>query len=196
MLTVLYYIFTIIHTTILCILSALCLLFTYPFQKSRYWVHCLSRYMTWLFFWIPGIRRKIEGLENIDKNKSYVIVLNHTSGVDILAAYKIPLNFRWVSKREVSFLSNVSADIYKFLKYYLSSVKLVKNSKTIQIFLHKICFWVVFRFGDSNFLLIKGASHQRVVIAPVRDMSLLLKENHSVLKGNPTEYEVASVKVV
>lgn len=101
MLTVLYYIFTIIHTTILCILSALCLLFTYPFQKSRYWVHCLSRYMTWLFFWIPGIRRKIEGLENVDKNKSYVIVLNHTSGVDILAAYKIPLNFRWVSKREV-----------------------------------------------------------------------------------------------
>ena len=101
MLTVLYYIFTIIHTTIVCILSALCLLFTYPFQKNRYWVHCLSRYLTWLFFLIPGFRRKLVGAEYIDKNKSYVIVMNHTSGVDILAAYKIPLNFRWVSKREV-----------------------------------------------------------------------------------------------
>ncbi len=29
------------------------------------------------------------------------MVLNHTSGVDIIAAYKVPLNFRWVSKREV-----------------------------------------------------------------------------------------------
>jgi 1-acyl-sn-glycerol-3-phosphate acyltransferase len=64
-------------------------------------VHCLSRYLTWLFFLIPGFRRKLVGAEYIDKNKSYVIVMNHTSGVDILAAYKIPLNFRWVSKREV-----------------------------------------------------------------------------------------------
>ena len=40
-------------------------------------------------------------MENIDRNKSYVMVLNHNSGVDIFAAYKIPLNFRWVSKREV-----------------------------------------------------------------------------------------------
>lgn len=101
MLTILYYIFTIIHTTVLCILSALALLFTYPFQKNRKIVHEMSRYMTWLFFLIPCVRRKITGLEHIDKNKSYVIVMNHTSGLDILAAYKIPLNFRWVSKREV-----------------------------------------------------------------------------------------------
>ena len=47
------------------------------------------------------MRRTIDGVENIDRRKSYVIVLNHTSGVDIIAAYKIPLNFRWVSKREV-----------------------------------------------------------------------------------------------
>jgi 1-acyl-sn-glycerol-3-phosphate acyltransferase len=49
----------------------------------------------------PRVKRTIDGLENIDKNKSYVMVLNHNSGVDIFAAYKIPLNFRWVSKREV-----------------------------------------------------------------------------------------------
>ena len=48
-----------------------------------------------------GLKRTIEGVENIEKGKSYVMVLNHNSGVDIFAAYKIPLNFRWVSKREV-----------------------------------------------------------------------------------------------
>lgn len=101
MLTIIYYIFTIIHTTIICILSALVLAVTYPFQKDRRYVHELSRFLTWVFFLIPGFRRKIDGIENIDKSKSYVIVMNHNSGVDILAAYKIPLNFRWVSKKEV-----------------------------------------------------------------------------------------------
>ena len=54
-------------------------------------------------FWygVPTWRRKIEGLENIDRKKSYVIVINHNSMVDILALYFLPLNFRWVSKREV-----------------------------------------------------------------------------------------------
>lgn len=101
MLTAIYFVFTVIHTFVLCVLSALALLVTYPFQKNRRIVHEFSRYMTWLFFFIPCIRRKITGLENIDKNKAYVIVMNHTSMLDILVAYKIPLNFRWVSKREV-----------------------------------------------------------------------------------------------
>ncbi len=102
MLSILYYIFTVIHTTVWCIISALVLAVTYPFDKSRRLVHECSRYMTWVFFGLPPrVRRTIDGVENIDRRKSYVIVLNHTSGVDIIAAYKIPLNFRWVSKREV-----------------------------------------------------------------------------------------------
>ena len=54
-------------------------------------------------FWkvILPSTRKITGLENIDKTKSYVIVINHNAMTDILALYFLPLNFRWVSKREV-----------------------------------------------------------------------------------------------
>ena len=33
--------------------------------------------------------------------KSYVIVMNHRAMIDIPALYFLPLNFRWVSKREV-----------------------------------------------------------------------------------------------
>ncbi len=102
MLSILYYVFTVIHTTVWCIVSAIVLALTYPFDKSRRWVHEISRYMTWVFFGLPPrVRRTIDGLENIDRRKAYVIALNHSSGVDIIAAYKIPLNFRWVSKREV-----------------------------------------------------------------------------------------------
>lgn len=37
----------------------------------------------------------------MDRKKSYVIVLNHNTVIDIPTLYYIPLNFRWVSKREV-----------------------------------------------------------------------------------------------
>jgi 1-acyl-sn-glycerol-3-phosphate acyltransferase len=40
-------------------------------------------------------------MENIDPNKTYVMVLNHQSMVDILSIYNLPLVFKWVSKKEV-----------------------------------------------------------------------------------------------
>ena len=42
MLSILYYIFTVIHTTVWCIISALVLAVTYPFDRSRRLVHELS----------------------------------------------------------------------------------------------------------------------------------------------------------
>lgn len=105
MLSILYYLFTLLQVTFWFIVSIIVLIVTYPFDKSRYWVHWCSRCIcTTLFGVPPRMRRTIEGLENIDKNKSYVMVINHNSGFDIFAAYKIPLNFRWVSKKEVFYV--------------------------------------------------------------------------------------------
>lgn len=47
------------------------------------------------------MKREVVGIENIDPKERYVITLNHNSMVDILCLYKIPLVFKWVSKREV-----------------------------------------------------------------------------------------------
>lgn len=102
MLTLLFGLFTLLQVTILFIISIIVLAVTYPFDKSRYWVHVCSRCICWLLYdFPPTIRRTIDGVENIEKGKAYVITMNHNSGFDIFAAYKIPLNFRWVSKREV-----------------------------------------------------------------------------------------------
>ena len=102
MLTILYYIFTLLQVSFWFVLSIIVLAVTCPFDKSRRWVHECSRWICGLLYGVPPfIRRTIDGVENIDKNKAYVMVLNHNSGFDIFAAYKIPLNFRWVSKREV-----------------------------------------------------------------------------------------------
>ncbi|MBR2115616.1 MAG: 1-acyl-sn-glycerol-3-phosphate acyltransferase [Alistipes sp.] len=102
MFSIIFYIFTLIQLTFFFILSVLALVVCFPFDKPRRVIHSLSRAICMCFWYgVPTWRRKIEGLENIDKKKSYVIVINHNSMVDILALYFLPLNFRWVSKREV-----------------------------------------------------------------------------------------------
>lgn len=102
MLSILYYIFTLLQVTFWFIVSILVLIVTYPFDKSRRWVHECSRCICFMLYDLfPFAKRTIDGLENIDTKKPYVMALNHNSGFDIFTAYKIPLNFRWVSKREV-----------------------------------------------------------------------------------------------
>lgn len=96
---ILYYIFILVAVTVFLIASFLAYLLTVPFDKSRRAVHALSRGISMVFLrTLPLWRTRVEGLENIDKEQVYVIVLNHRSMVDILMLYWTPLNFRWVSR--------------------------------------------------------------------------------------------------
>jgi 1-acyl-sn-glycerol-3-phosphate acyltransferase len=102
MFSVFYYLFTRLQVSFWFVISVIVLILTYPFDKSRRWVHECSRCICIILYGVPPLmRRTIDGVENIEKGKPYVMVMNHNSGFDIFAAYKIPLNFRWVSKREV-----------------------------------------------------------------------------------------------
>ena len=102
MFSLLFYIFTLLQVSFWFVVSIIVLGLTYPFDRSRRWVHECSRCICFMLYDLfPFGKRTIEGLEHIDKNKPYVMVMNHNSGCDIFSAYKIPLNFRWVSKREV-----------------------------------------------------------------------------------------------
>lgn len=102
MLSLLFYIFLVLLCTFFLVLSVVALIICAPFDPARRVVHMLSRMMTMIFFAIPFCWRKsIEGLENFDSKRSYVIVMNHSTMMDIPMLYLLPLNFRWVSKREV-----------------------------------------------------------------------------------------------
>lgn len=50
---------------------------------------------------VPGWKVTVEGKENIEKGKSYVIIANHSTLLDIFLVHFLSLNFRWVAKREV-----------------------------------------------------------------------------------------------
>ena len=102
MLTLIFAIYTLAILTIFTTLSFVALIVCYPFDKRRRVVHELSRWLCFSWWYAPFTwRRRIEGLENVDKNKPYVIVINHNSMVDIISLYFVRLNFRWVSKQEV-----------------------------------------------------------------------------------------------
>lgn len=102
MISALYYLFLVILCTVFMVLSAVALVFCYPFDRGRRVVHELSRILVRTFFLVPPFwRQRVVGRENLDKSKKYVIVVNHNTVIDIPALYYIPLNFRWVSKREV-----------------------------------------------------------------------------------------------
>jgi len=102
MLTLLYYIICLIVALVLYVASFIALVVCYPFDKKRVVVHTLSRWITNVIFGLsPLMKREVIGIENIDPNERYVITLNHNSMVDIICLYKIPLVFKWVSKKEV-----------------------------------------------------------------------------------------------
>ena len=102
MLTLIFAIYTLVQLTFWFLVSWIVLAVCYPFDKGRKAVHWCSK-MICMFFWKvpPTWKQKVEGLEHIDKNKSYVITINHQSMADIISLYFLPLNFRWVSKEEV-----------------------------------------------------------------------------------------------
>ena len=102
MLSLVFYIYTLAAITVFFLLSVVALVVCWPFDKGRRVVHVLSRILCMCFWRVPPTwRRDISGLEYVDRNQPYVIVLNHNSMVDIISLYFVPLNFRWVSKREV-----------------------------------------------------------------------------------------------
>ena len=102
MLSFLFYIFVFAWAFIMYLITFVALVICYPFDKKRFVVHRLSKWITDVVFGLaPKMKREVVGMENIDPTKAYVMVLNHNSMVDILSIYNLPLVFKWVSKKEV-----------------------------------------------------------------------------------------------
>lgn len=102
MLTILYYLVCATVAMVLYMASFVALVVCYPFDKKRFVVHKISKWITDVIFGLPlRMKREVIGVENIDPNERYVMVLNHNSMVDIVCIYNLPLVFKWVSKKEV-----------------------------------------------------------------------------------------------
>ncbi|MBP7217031.1 MAG: 1-acyl-sn-glycerol-3-phosphate acyltransferase [Candidatus Omnitrophica bacterium] len=74
-------------------------LLLYPFDKKRAFTHRQC------FWWSdasiafnPYWNVEVKGLNNIDKKRTYIIIANHQSLADIVLAYKLKMQFKWVAK--------------------------------------------------------------------------------------------------
>ncbi len=83
------------------IAATICLI-TAPFDKNRRLVHLFASFWGSFYFYTnPGWRRSFEGKENIEWDKTYVLVANHQSYWDILVLYGLYRPFKFVSKESI-----------------------------------------------------------------------------------------------
>ena len=76
-----------------------CSVFLAPFDPQRRLAHQFGTY--WgqaVLLGNPFWKLKIIGRENIDHNKNYVIISNHTSLADIIVLYSLNMQFKWMAK--------------------------------------------------------------------------------------------------
>ncbi len=88
--------------TILLFFAMLGTVILFPFDRKRKFAHAQC------FWWADAVialnphwKISASGLENIDKNKTYVVVANHQSLADIVILYKTRMQFKWVAKESL-----------------------------------------------------------------------------------------------
>ena len=80
-------------------------LLTFFWDRRRVLLSLFSSFWASMYIWcMPAWSVNIIGRQKMDMKKSYVIVSNHQSQLDILVAFRLFYPFRWVSKAEVFLL--------------------------------------------------------------------------------------------
>jgi len=89
-------------TVLLFFVMALVSIIFFPFDRKRKITHAQC------FWWTDAVTAlnpywdvKVEGLDNIDHKKTYVVVSNHQSLADIILMYKTKMQFKWVAKESL-----------------------------------------------------------------------------------------------
>ncbi len=102
--TIFYALIAFVVIVLFTIIGVVVFVVTAPFDKNRYAMQLFSLVFSWCFMKsCPLWRFDIEGRENMDKDKPYVVTCNHQSMLDITLLY-VAIGCKWgkfVSKKEV-----------------------------------------------------------------------------------------------
>ena len=72
------------------------------FDRRLTLLHMFTSFWAVLYLWVvPAWSLTIRGRRKINRRKAYLIVSNHQSQLDILAAFGLFVHFKWVSKAEI-----------------------------------------------------------------------------------------------
>lgn len=104
------------------VVAAVVFLLTYPFDRNGRVLHYFTS------FWCghnvrlnPMWRLTVEGKENLDPKRAYVLCSNHQSAGDIPVLFNLYYPFKWVSKRQNFFVPFIGWAMY--LNKYIGLVR-------------------------------------------------------------------------
>jgi 1-acyl-sn-glycerol-3-phosphate acyltransferase len=95
-------IITVVGGVLATIIAVLLIAIIVPFNNNSPTIDRIIR--AWSRVWLSasGTRLEVEGSDNIDLNRSYVVVANHLSALDIMACLlAVPLPIRFLAKKEL-----------------------------------------------------------------------------------------------
>jgi 1-acyl-sn-glycerol-3-phosphate acyltransferase len=150
----------------------------YPFDKKRALAH---RQCYWwsdaVIALNPYWKMEVIGKELIDKKRTYVIIANHQSLADIVLAYQIKMQFKWVAKKSLFKLP--------FLGWCMSLAKHIKlernNFGSIKRVYREAAGWL--RSGTSVLFFPEGTRSETNEMGDFRNgaFKLAIKERVPVL---------------
>jgi 1-acyl-sn-glycerol-3-phosphate acyltransferase len=100
-LSLLFWIFLLSSSALLFPIAVLIWAVTAPFDGRLTALHRFTCFWASLYTWLnPAWRVEIDGRERLQPDRTYVIVANHLSLLDILVLFRLFSHFKWVSKIE------------------------------------------------------------------------------------------------
>ena len=100
--SVLYYLILVVFLIVYAVFISVLWLLTVWWDRKKRIIAASTYVHAMMLFWLaPGWRIKIEGKDNYDRKKPYVMICNHQGMFDIPLIYAIRPNTRWVAKREL-----------------------------------------------------------------------------------------------
>ena len=150
-------------------------LVTRPFDRRLRALHRFTCYWASLYIWIfPPWAVQVEGRENFDNDATYVIVSNHQSLVDILAAFMLFRHFKWVSKAELFRIPligwNMSLNRYIRLKRgHKGSIREMYGACETHL-----------KEGSSIFLFPEGTRSETGKMREFKDGAFVLAKRHGI----------------
>ncbi len=187
LLSSLIWLYICILTIIVYFAVLVCTILFYPFDRKRTLAHRQC------FWWSDAVialnpywKLQVSGRENIDKNRTYIIVANHQSLGDIVVAYQMKIQFKWVAKQVLFKIP--------FIGWSLSLTKHIKLERghfgSIRKVYREAAQWL--RRGMSVFFFPEGTRSETTQIGDFRNgaFKLAIKERVPILpvvfKGTST----------
>lgn len=100
--SVVFWLFVVLSSLPLTVCAFVIWAVTAPFDKRRVILHRFTCFWASLYTWTnPAWPVTITGKENIVAGRTYVLVANHLSLLDILVMFRLFKDFKWVSKAEI-----------------------------------------------------------------------------------------------